>query len=469
MAKGKKTYTAMPAVPERVEERYRIVLEVLSGRLTVSEAARQMKMSRNHFQTVMHRGLEGLIAGLSPGSPGRPSRPEAEQKLREENERLKRANEQMGEEIESVERMMQIAAELVRGVAMPRAPRPKRKKKDPKSDDEPVRQRLERAAELRRMGLSTVLVAALLATSTASLRRWHARSRRGQPAIAGRGPRRAAEPSPKVVQKVEQAVRGLHGLVGAEALRQTVPGVSRRQAAAIKQRTLTVMERERIEGVTRVVVMAPGVVRGFDGMHVATTEAPRWLLPASDAAVPYRTSIAITERYDTAAVVAALEHDIARHGAPLVWRFDRAKAHQTDDVDELLEAHDILVLHGPPRLPRYYGQLERQNREHREWLGALGVLEPHALPTACAQMLEALNGLWRRPTLRWRTAQEVWSERAPVDVDRRELREEVRDEAERLTRKLAPRGDAADLAQRLAIEHALTRRGLLHRAARGWC
>lgn len=25
----------------------------------------------------------------------------------------------------------------------------------------------------------------------------------------------------------------------------------------------------------------------------------------------------------------------------------------------------VLVLHGPPHHPRFYGQLERQNREHR--------------------------------------------------------------------------------------------------------
>ena len=470
MAKPKKTYTAMPEVPEAIAKRYRIVLEVLSGTLTVSEAARQMGMSRNHFQTVMHRGLEGLIAGLSPGAPGRPARPASEQKLREQNEKLMRANEQMEEEIENVERMMQIAAELVRGVVAPRQPRSKRKKKGPKvPDDEPVRRRLARAMELRQMGLSTILVAALLAVSTATVRRWRARHERGERLVARRGRATGTQANRETAELVEAVVRASNGLVGAESLRRTVPGVSRRQAAVIKHRTLTTMENERIAALSRVVVTTPGVVRGFDGMHVATTDRPWWLLTSADAAVPYRTSLTLTEAYDTAAVVAALEHDVARHGAPLVYRVDRAKAHQTDEVDELLAAHGVLVLHGPPRLPRYYGQLERQNREHRAWLDTLGLLDPDALPPACAHMLAALNGLWRRPTLGWRTAREVWSGRPAVVVDRRALREEVRDEAERLTRKLAPRGDAADLAQRLAIEHALTRRGLLRREARGWC
>ena len=48
----------------------------------------------------------------------------------------------------------------------------------------------------------------------------------------------------------------------------------------------------------------------------------------------------------------------------LVVRMDRAKAHRAPRVTALLDAHKVLVLHGPPRYPRFYGQLERQNREH---------------------------------------------------------------------------------------------------------
>ena len=84
-------------------------------------------------------------------------------------------------------------------------------------------------------------------------------------------------------------------------------------------------------------------------------------------------------------------------------------------------------------------------------------------------MLEALNKLWRRRTLAWRTAHELWSARKPVEIDRRALREEVNETAARIAQQLQHRGKPADLAERLAIEQALESRGYLRRQIGGWC
>jgi transposase InsO family protein len=121
-------------------------------------------------------------------------------------------------------------------------------------------------------------------------------------------------------------VRELKGLVGAEPLRCSVPGISRRMAALVKRETVAAMERERRHAAQHVSVAAPGIIRGFDQMYVDTLDGLRYLLIAADGCVPYRTSIAVTERYDGKAVATALAHDIAQHGAPLVWRQDRASA-----------------------------------------------------------------------------------------------------------------------------------------------
>ena len=50
-----KSYTSLPAVPPEMVERYRIVMEVLSGVISVSEGARKAGLSRNHFQTGLRR------------------------------------------------------------------------------------------------------------------------------------------------------------------------------------------------------------------------------------------------------------------------------------------------------------------------------------------------------------------------------------------------------------------------------
>src|SRR5262249_35550163 len=155
-------------------------------------------------------------------------------------------------------------------------------------------------------------------------------------------------------------------------------------------------------------------------------------LVSGDGSVPYRTSIAVVESYDGPSVAAALELDFALNGPPLVVRLDRARCHKTDDVLTVARSWGVLLLHGPPRHPGYYGQLERQNREHRGWLDARHPPTPEALAAAVEPMRRALNGLWRRPTLGWRTAEQLWNERSPLIEDRSKMREETRERAQRI-------------------------------------
>ena len=64
MASKKGSYTPMPAVPDDLEERYRVTLAVLSGMITLSEGARRLGLSRVQYQTIMHRGLHGRSEAL---------------------------------------------------------------------------------------------------------------------------------------------------------------------------------------------------------------------------------------------------------------------------------------------------------------------------------------------------------------------------------------------------------------------
>jgi transposase-like protein len=463
---SKKTYEKQPEVPEAMRERYRVMLEVLSGKLTVSEGARQLGLSRNHFQTLMHRGLAAMVEAMTPKAPGRPPMPAKEVELAAENDRLKRDNERLRTRVDTIDRLLNVASDMLQGRV---SARPRGKKSTAGSTtnddgDDPEsrrRARLRGARAMRACGMRAPIAAAIVGASPQTLRRWSARDRRGELLARHAGPR---EPPPLDAHRaahVEDLVRDLRGLVGAESLRRSVPGVSRRQAAAVKREALIEMERERKARTGHVVVTQPGVLRGFDQLYARTTEGLRTLLVSADGAVPYRTSIEPVARYDGAHVAAALEHDIAQNGAPLVWRRDRASAHATDEVCEVLDAHGVLPVDGPPRCPRFYGQLERQNREHRAWLEALDPPAPDALGHVCDRMRSALNGAWRRPTLGWRTAAEAWQSRPAVEEDRTALRDEVHERAARIERDLAGRGAYRGLAWRLAVEHALTQRGYL--------
>jgi transposase len=484
MAKKTKTYTSRPVVPASLQARYQAVLEVLSGKTTVSAAAQRLGLARNHFQSIMNRGLAGMIEGLEPKTPGRPGKSAEELERAKKAEQLRRENERLSERVGTIDRLLGVASGLLRGQikltgrrekASPAAPTTSTstspEKDDESSDPESqrIRTHLEGARTMRSLGLCAVLAAAVIGVSTSTMRRWSARERSGRPLRERRGGAAAPRVSAETSAQVVALVRALRGLPGADALRHAVPGVSRRRAAALKRETVTAMERERVARTTRVHVAVPGVLRGFDAMHVGTTHGMRYVLVSADACVPQRTSAPVVVRYDGPAVAAALDADFARHGAPLVLRADRARAHETPDVLAVLRAHRVLLLHGPPRHPRYYGQLERQNREHRAWLDAAGELDPDALAAECARMVGSLSTLWPRRTLGWCTASDAWERRPALVEDRAALREEVDDRAARLRRHLDARGAPAGLAERLAIEQALIARGYLRLEVGGWC
>lgn len=251
-------------------------------------------------------------------------------------------------------------------------------------------------------------------------------------------------------------VRTTHGVVGAASLARAT-GVPRRHCAEIKRRELRELELERKQRCARVLLAAPNIMRGFDAMHVDALEGKAYWLVSADAAVPYRTSIATVATYDAASVIAALRSDFETHGAPLVLRLDRIACQRTPEVEALLDEYLVLALHGPPRHPYYYGQLERQNREHRAWYRVLPPVTLRELAAAGHDMRTALNALWHRPTLNGCTAEQAWRERKTVDVDRHELRDDVT----RRATDLRANGVKPLTARRIAIESALTERGLL--------
>lgn len=129
---AKKSYTALPAVPAEVAPRYDTVMSVLSGELTVSEAARRLGLSRNHFQSLLHRALESLIEELRPKAGGRPVRPEGERRLLKEAEKLRQENERLRRRVETTDRILGVASGLLKG-RMER--RTRRERREPGSRD----------------------------------------------------------------------------------------------------------------------------------------------------------------------------------------------------------------------------------------------------------------------------------------------------------------------------------------------
>ncbi len=332
-------------------------------------------------------------------------------------------------------------------------------------EDGPAARRLAAVERMTAQGVTVALAAAAVGVSAATARRWRGRRRGGAALCHKRGPHPEGSVSPETENKARALLSDARGCLGAVALAKAT-GLSRREAAAVRASVITSREQQRPAQSVRVEV-APGVIRGLDGLIAAKTKTP--VLIAADGSVPYRTSVVPVAAYDGPAVAKVLSADFETHGAPLVLRCDRWKAHSVPEVLEVLRKHQVLLLQGPPHCPGYYGQLERQNREHRAWLNWTGPLGPDELARECALMLEVFNEVVPRRKLGWRTPAVAWRSCAKPSVEREELAMEVEQRRRRLEEDEAIRRGHPGLAGRLAIEAALIHRGLLRLTKGGWC
>ena len=453
------TYEPQPEVPSTLRRRFDLIRAVLGERTTISDAARELSIARVNMQALVHRAEAAILETLQPRRPGPAPKPPSEKALTQRVDQLEKENAKLKRQLQAADDMMAAAGEIIRSlrglppsISRPSSPRSKRSRKASSDEDperatpEPIlRRALERLLVTR--SRDQARMARALGIDAKTLRRWMERLSAGQPLLRRRGGRMRAGP-PEAEQRVRGLVEELHGLVGAASLARSVEGVSRRRAARIKREVMTEVERDRRARCASVHVTRPGVIRGFDAMHVATG----FVLTAADASVPFRTSVKHVATYDAEEVATLFEEDFRRHRPPLVVRDDRARCHTAPAVASVLREHGVLLLQGPPYYPSYYGQLERQNSEHRAWCAT-------ATPDQADldRMKTAVNVRWLRPTLDWRSAAECWESRPPLDDDRDELHAEVQDRAARLR----AHNVSNDMAMRLAIEQALTQRGYL--------
>lgn len=460
-------YVKAPQPPESARPLYEAMMKVMSGAMTVTEAAASVGLSRLRFQTRMHRGLHGLMEALEDQRPGRKPTPEAEASLREEVQQLRQENAQLTRQVQASARMMGVASEWMRkglqASSRRRKTKPTAEDAVSESDDDGPAKALDVVDGLRATGVRAPLASSAVGVSAPTTRRWLRRRREGVPLRRKRGPQRRAPAVAEVKSHVEAVLEQARHCVGAATLSR-MAGVSRRTAAVVKAEVLTHREAQRRQVSVRVTTL-PGVMRGFDAVDVNGVP----VLVSADAALPFRTSIEVAHRYDTESVAAAVARDFSQHGAPLVWRVDRWKAHVARSVLEVLQAHQTLVMHGPPHCPRFYGQLERQNREHRAWLDSIGPCSGGQLVSECESMREAFNELIPRRTLGWRTSGSLWRTRQELQIDRAQLAAEVEERKQRLMREKALRVAYPGLVERLAIEAALIARGLLRLTKGGWC
>lgn len=113
------TYTPSPEVPEELAPRLAAILQVLSGQKSMSEAAREMNLSRNHFQSILHRSVAAMLETLTPKEPGRQPRSEELTQMQRQLKKLERENGRLRRRVEATDELIQVAGELLHGQRRP--------------------------------------------------------------------------------------------------------------------------------------------------------------------------------------------------------------------------------------------------------------------------------------------------------------------------------------------------------------
>ena len=129
---SKKSYTGLPEVPPELHTRYETVMAVVAGSLTVSDGAKRLGLSRNRFQSLVHRAMASMIEELGPKAGGRPPLPARERQLELEAGKLRLQNERLLRKVETTERILGVAS----GFLHARADRGRRRDPQKKSDAE---------------------------------------------------------------------------------------------------------------------------------------------------------------------------------------------------------------------------------------------------------------------------------------------------------------------------------------------
>lgn len=96
----------------KARERASVILQVQTGQLTATEAARKLGVSRKTYYEWERRGLEGMLEKLSDLPPGRPAQPSDPEKDRLQ-EQLRQAQKEL-EEARQVKELREILDELKR-------------------------------------------------------------------------------------------------------------------------------------------------------------------------------------------------------------------------------------------------------------------------------------------------------------------------------------------------------------------
>jgi hypothetical protein len=224
---------------------------------------------------------------------------------------------------------------------------------------------LERLSQARREFTWAELCHGLIACAT--VWRWRARARAGQPLLEPAGPKKAAPPDTQAIQKkIQELQHGRRRTAGTTALWEELQEeVSRRRF----QEMVAQERRNQINDMKRIQWLKPGTAWSLDTTQYGPDKMK--ITPLRDLASKYQLPVPLVGPQENGEQIALyLDRLFRKEGPPLFLKRDLGSALNCAALDQVLERHRVLPLNSPPACPRYNGSMERSLRDLKEALDA---------------------------------------------------------------------------------------------------
>jgi len=224
---------------------------------------------------------------------------------------------------------------------------------------------LERLETARRQFTWSELCYGLIPCAT--VLRWKARAKAGEPLLEPAGPKKDTPPD---LQTLQQKIRDLrHGrrrTAGTAALLEELKDeVSRRRL----QELVAEERQNRLNEMKRIQWLKPGVAWSQDTTQYGPQKMK--ITPLRDLASKYQVPTPLVAAEENGEHIALyLDTLFQKEGPPLFLKKDLGSPLNCAALDQVLERHRVLPLNSPPEYPQYNGSMERSMKDLKAALDA---------------------------------------------------------------------------------------------------
>jgi hypothetical protein len=201
----------------------------------------------------------------------------------------------------------------------------------------------------------------------ATVLRWRARAKAGEPLIEPAGPKKSTPLDTEALKdRIRELQHGRRRTAGTTALWEELKDeVSRRRF----QEMVAEERRNRLNDMKRIQWLKPGTAWSLDTTEYGPDKTK--ITPLRDLASKYQVPTPLVAPQENGEQIAVyLDRMFRKEGPPMFLKRDLGSPLNCQALDQVLERHWVLPLNSPPAWPKYNGSMERSMRDLKQALDA---------------------------------------------------------------------------------------------------